>query len=62
MAWLRDSKKIPLSQFFSESPNAPLRIGDMQSEVYRWKSVVNLTDPFVLNDARIKMLEAAAQK
>jgi hypothetical protein len=62
MAWLRDSKKIPLSQFFAESPNAPLRIGDVQSEVYRWKSIVNLTDPFILNDARIKMLEAATKK
>ncbi len=62
MAWLRDSKKIPHSQFMSESPDTPLRIGDVQSEVYRWKSIVNITDPFVLNEARIKMLQAAVKK
>lgn len=61
MAWLSKTKKVPVSRFISEKPDAPLRIGDEAQEVYRWKNVVNLTDPFVLNDARHKMLEVASK-
>lgn len=59
LAWLDKSKKVPISQFISEKADAPLQVGDVSLEVYRWKNVVNLTDPFKLNDVREKMLEAA---
>jgi hypothetical protein len=59
MAWLAQTKKIPVSRFLSENAAAPLRMGEEAAEVYRWKNVVNLTDPFVLNDARRKVLMAA---
>ena len=59
MAWLAKDKKVPVSTFISEKPDAPLRIGDVQQEVYRWKNIVNITDPFVLNAAREKMLASA---
>ncbi len=61
MYWLNESKKAPLIQFMSSAPDAPLRIGTVEREAYHWKGVVNLTDPFVLNDARRKMLEEAAR-
>jgi hypothetical protein len=59
LAWLAEDKKIPVSTFISEKTDAPLRIGEVQQEVYRWKNIVNITDPFVLNEAREKMLKAA---
>jgi len=59
MAWLAKDKHVPVSTFISEKPDAPLRIGDVQQEVYRWKNIVNITDPFALNAAREKMLAAA---
>jgi hypothetical protein len=60
LSWLDKSKKAPLSRFISEKPDAPLRMGEVSLEVYRWKSIVNLTDPFKLNDARRQMLAAAS--
>lgn len=62
LTWLVKDKKIPVSQFISEKPDAPLRIGEQEQEVYRWKNIVNMSDPFVLNDAREKMLAAAMKK
>ena len=62
MAWLAKDRKVPVSQFISEKADAPLRVGEVEAEVYRWKNIVNLSDPFVLNDARQKMLAAASQK
>lgn len=62
LAWLDKNKKVPVSLFISENANSPLRLGEQESEVYRWKNIVNLTDPFVLNDARRQMLEAAVNK
>lgn len=62
MAWLAKTNKAPVSRFISEQSDAPLHIGEETQEVYRWKNIVNLTDPFVLNDARQKMLEAAVEK
>ncbi len=61
LAWLEKSKKAPISRFLSEKPDAPLRVGEAQLEVYRWKDIVNLTDPFLLNDARRMMLAAAVK-
>ncbi len=61
LAWLEQNKKVPVSRFMSEEPDAPLRIGEVQQEIYRWKDVVNLTDPFQLNDARRAMLAAAVK-
>jgi hypothetical protein len=61
MFWLNKEKKAPVAQFMSDNPGAPLRVGTVEREAYHWKGVVNLTDPFVLNDARRKMLEVAAQ-
>jgi len=59
VAWLTKTGKAPVSRFISEQPDAPLRIGEEEQEIYRWKNIVNLTDPFALNDARRKMLEVA---
>jgi len=55
---LAKDKKVPVSTFISEKTDAPLRVGEVEAEVYRWKNIVNMTDPFVLNDARQKMLAA----
>jgi len=59
MAWLAKNKKVPVSTFISEKSDAPLRVGEVEAEVYRWKNIVNITDPFVLNAAREKILKAA---
>lgn len=59
MSWLAQTKKVPVSTFISDKADAPLRMGEKQREIYRWQDVVNLTDPFVLNAAREKMLKAA---
>ena len=61
LAWLEQSKKAPVSRFISEAADAPLRVGEVQHEIYRWKDIVNLTDPFQLNEARRAMLAAAVQ-
>jgi hypothetical protein len=59
LAWLVKEKKAPLDQFISQKADAPLRMGEVGREVYKWQGVVNLGDPFVLNAARRGMLEAA---
>jgi len=59
MSWLAETKKVPVSTFISGKADAPLRMGEKQSEIYRWQDVVNLTDPFMLNEAREKTLQAA---
>ena len=61
LAWLNATKKIAPGRFISEEPDAPLRVGTVEEGVYRWKQIVNITDPFILNDARREMLAAATQ-
>jgi hypothetical protein len=61
LAWLVQEKKTPLSQFISDKADAPLRMGQVGREVYQWQGIVNLGDPFILNDARRGMLEKAGR-
>jgi hypothetical protein len=62
MDWLAKTHKAPINQFMSEKADAPLRIGEVTEETYHYWHVANLTDPFVLNDARRQMLAAAAER
>jgi len=62
IAWVAKTKNVPVSRFISEKADAPLRIGEQSQEVYIWKDVVNVTDPFILNDARRQVLAVAVQK
>lgn len=62
IAWVTKTKKLPVSRFISEKADAPFRMGEESQEVYRWKDVVNVTDPFIMNDARRQVLAVAVQK
>jgi hypothetical protein len=61
LSWLDTSKKAPVSRFISEQADAPLHVGEVALETYRWKNITNLTDPFKLNDVRRQMLAAAVR-
>ena len=59
---VRQSKAIPLDRIASEKPDALLQLGEMSSEVYKWRTIVNLDSPTTANRLRRTLLEAAATK
>lgn len=61
LGWLVKENKTAMDRFISNQTGAPLRMDQVQWEAYNMRRIVNLGDPFVLNDARRKMLEAAGK-
>lgn len=59
LSWLVKEHKAPLERFLSQRADAPLRLGEVTLKEHTWQEIVNLGDPFVLNDTRRQMLEAA---
>jgi len=51
---------LKMENIASDKPNATLKLGEASREVYRWKTIVNLNSPIVMNQVRQKVMEAVA--
>ena len=59
---IKGLKAVKMESISSEKPDALLRIGEVSSEVYRWKTIVNLNSPIVMNRVRRMLLEAVTKR